>query len=296
MSLNSFEFNGMRTVDSSPAFLTFDQIGVLTTAEETLPVKVFIYKITNTVNGKAYVGLTCNTVEKRWAEHIAEAAYAKTQRVFINAIRKYGAGAFVVETLCEVEGVPEACLVERDMIAQYNTLLPDGYNMTTGGEGLVGKRLTEELRGQISENVKKLWADPDYRARAMLAMQDRIMPDSHVEHLRRLAAEQKGKPRKLESVAKGRAKLMGHAVSEETRIKIGNSRRGKLRSEESKKAWSEKLRKMHADGVFSNPQRSEKIRQAKLALWADPEWRASRTGVKRGPYKNKKCAAAVKED
>ena len=84
-----------------------------------------IYLITNTHNGKRYVGKTTQQLEKRWYQHRRNAASGKNTWLY-KAIRKYGEDAFTVVPVCE-GGNDE----ERAIIAQ---LKPE-YNLTTGGDG-----------------------------------------------------------------------------------------------------------------------------------------------------------------
>lgn len=93
----------------------------------------YIYKITNLINNKIYIG-QAKDVSQRWYEHCLESATKKNNCKLCNAIRKYGVNNFKVET---IEG-PIENYNEREQywIAYYNTFLDNekGYNMTIGGE------------------------------------------------------------------------------------------------------------------------------------------------------------------
>ena len=91
--------------------------------------KGYIYKVTNKVNGMSYIGQTRYTVEFRWRQH----QHKKDNTYFHNAIQRYGAENFTVETLeeCEVSQLDDR---EIYYIAKYNTF-KKGYNLTIGGGG-----------------------------------------------------------------------------------------------------------------------------------------------------------------
>lgn len=102
----------------------------------------FIYRITNKLNNKIYIGKTVNSIQHRWDQHIS-AAFANKDKDEYNfllhkAIRKYGISAFEVEA---IEEVKNENLSERESywIAFYNSCIleedANGYNMTYGGEG-----------------------------------------------------------------------------------------------------------------------------------------------------------------
>ena len=108
----------------------------------------YIYKFTNKINGKVYIGKT-NDVERRKIEHLSKSKTDENNH-FYNAIKKYGLDNFDLETVAECEDEDLAYTMESDYIAQYQSndkLL--GYNSTTGGEGLRG--ITEETRKKMSE-------------------------------------------------------------------------------------------------------------------------------------------------
>lgn len=108
--------------------------------------KGIIYKITNKVNGKSYIGQTRYTLEFRWRQHI----HKKDNTYFHNAIRKYGAENFNAEIIEEVD---VSKLDEREIfyIAKYNTF-KEGYNLTIGGDG--NRRL---LLDNAYDEIKSLY-------------------------------------------------------------------------------------------------------------------------------------------
>ena len=97
----------------------------------------FVYRAINLTNGKSYVGITRVSVDWRWNAHVCSAfneSYNDHDCVFHRAIRKYGIDAFSVETVVEADDsdLPD---LEREYIKSYGTFVPDGYNMTRGGDG-----------------------------------------------------------------------------------------------------------------------------------------------------------------
>lgn len=94
---------------------------------------MIIYKITNTVNGKVYVGLTTTTLCNRWCKHKQD---SKTcNRHLYKSMRKYGLENFTIEEIDNTEDFKELGRLERYYIQLYDSQNPDkGYNITAGGE------------------------------------------------------------------------------------------------------------------------------------------------------------------
>lgn len=109
-----------------------------------------IYKVTNTVNGKVYVGQTTQTMKERWGQHVRETKIG-SQYIFHRAIRKYGAEAFHVEVLCECVSLEEMNRKERKYAWLHNAMSPHGYTLKAGnGKGAA----SQELRESISRGLK----------------------------------------------------------------------------------------------------------------------------------------------
>ena len=108
-----------------------------------------IYLITNTINSKFYIGKTIHSVEQRWKRHVGVARRG-SPHYFHNAIRKYGADAFVVRVL---ETVDDPGVLNDREIHWIATLEPD-YNLTTGGEGVPGFKFSAASRQKMSDAHK----------------------------------------------------------------------------------------------------------------------------------------------
>ena len=99
--------------------------------------KYKVYVITNTVNGKKYVGYTCWKLSRRWTRHCARAHRPEAtdyESHFKRAIRKHGRGAFRSEVVETFGTKKEALAAEVRWIKKLDTFEGVGYNSTAGGE------------------------------------------------------------------------------------------------------------------------------------------------------------------
>ena len=97
-----------------------------------------IYKITNLINNKIYIGQTWKTEPQRWQEHVWRAFNdPSNDSIYLcNAIKKYGKENFKREIIDESNSVEELNNKEINYIKQYNTTDPNiGYNICIGGSG-----------------------------------------------------------------------------------------------------------------------------------------------------------------
>lgn len=127
----------------------------------------YIYKITNLVNQKIYIGYTSTTPQNRFKEHLYLAMKTKSSHTYLyNAIRKYGKDNFMVEELYQTTD-RDYCLnvMEKYYIQKFKSFDRSiGYNISLGGEGASNpspfKGMTyEEMYGiekaqEIKEKVK----------------------------------------------------------------------------------------------------------------------------------------------
>ena len=113
---------------------------------------MIIYKSTNKITGKIYIGQTTHTLDKRIKGHIKESKI-ESNRPFMLSINKYGKDNFEFETIDSVNNLDELNDKEVYWINFYNSVSPNGYNVTGGGQG---KKMipTKELGKRISEGLK----------------------------------------------------------------------------------------------------------------------------------------------
>ena len=99
-----------------------------------------VYQITNTSNGKRYIGYTSKTLHERWEGHVKDARLG-SQTHFHSAIRKYGKEVFSLEVLFLENTSAEAKETEILMILDRS---PE-YNKTFGATGHTDTRLQTKL-------------------------------------------------------------------------------------------------------------------------------------------------------
>ena len=104
-----------------------------------------LYKRTNKITGKSYIGQTSVKPVERWKREFKESRYLG------RALRKYGENNFENEILEQYEDQDTANFREQCLIAEHGTLVPWGYNLQTGGRS---HRQHAETRKKISEKSK----------------------------------------------------------------------------------------------------------------------------------------------
>ena len=118
---------------------------------------MYIYKITNKVNGKVYIGQSIRPIEQRFQRHINDAVNNILDTHFARAIRKYGKENFYVELVETCNNQTELNLREQYWIRKYDSI-NNGYNETDatskcGGNTYMSK--TENEMKEISEKISK---------------------------------------------------------------------------------------------------------------------------------------------
>lgn len=134
-----------------------------------------VYMIRNIKNDKRYIGQSIQPIEKRFRQHI-EAAYLQGRRAYntclSRAIRKYGADFFELGLLADNVPDEDLDIVEAHYISMYNTISPNGYNISVGFND-----------NSLTNEIHDLAGDDDYSDNAKV-MIDEVSADDVDKFLR----------------------------------------------------------------------------------------------------------------
>ena len=216
-----------------------------------------IYKITNLVNKKVYVGQSINIII-RWKDHIRTLNNGNSHSVLLQrAWDKYGQENFVFEILelCSEDELDE---LEIKYISFYDSI-NNGYNIESGGNrnkhlsDSTKKKLSDAKRGRrhSSETKQKM-------SESRMGENNNMYGRYHSEETKtKISNSKKGKPGHAASnYQKERARIanLGKNVSEETRKKISEAKIGSIPyNKNSKSVYCIELKK-----IFENPSSASK--------------------------------------
>lgn len=171
------------------------------------PNEGIVYLATNNINGKIYVGITTRDLKTRVSEHKYDSLHrdGKTRTYFHTAMKKYGFDNFTFEILEKIyDDTPTGLISKLRSLEQYYIALlrssnkSTGYNLTDGGEGVFGYKFSEQQRQEMSK-----------------ARKGRHISDIHKERI-------------SEFMRSADNPHLGKHLSNETRKKISDARRGKF--------------------------------------------------------------------
>ena len=190
-----------------------------------------IYKITNTINGKIYIGKTTRNIKVRWREHCYTAMEGKRKGYLYSAIRHYGINSFTIEILETLNhpNIAHLNYAEQSYIIEYDTI-KNGYNLIQGGNGC-NERPNPPLCGYIMPEREK-------RKRS-ITLKGHIVS---TETRKKISKKNKGKPGRIrpkEEIENFSKKRKGHIVTTETRELLRIANIGQKKTKEVKQKMSE---------------------------------------------------------
>jgi len=221
----------------------------------------YIYKITNLLTGKSYVGQHL----RRKKEPLNDGYMGSGFRI-INSIKKHGLNNFKKEILKDnIHCQTAANLFEEIFIKKENTLSPNGYNLTTGGKQF---EVSEETKVKISLACKgrPAWnkgVSPSEETKQKISKNHRGGPQKGYtpieESRQRMSLANKGKKRSEETKRKSSLAHKGKHLSEATKLKISLAKRGKKKSLETRQKMS-----LANKGKKLSEETKRKISQSKI--------------------------------
>lgn len=189
-----------------------------------------IYKITNTVTEKAYVGQTIGRLSDRFDRHACKGNFTPISR----AMYKYGRKAFTIDILETCTSAEALNTAERKWILALNTIAPGGYNLTTGGDSggkqhpdvierriapLRGRKMSPEFSAQLSKNKKGRPLSAAHREKLSLAARGKPLSQDTLDALQRGRNQPHTPERRIkQSVCNGRRRLTDDDILEIRRI------------------------------------------------------------------------------
>jgi group I intron endonuclease len=123
----------------------------------------YIYRILNKITQKCYIGESkCLNINRRWNQHKKTIEHNKGYCPALrDAVIKYGIENFIF-TVIIVCFDDDRFKYEKEFIIKYNSVVPNGYNLTNGGEGgggFQGKKHSEEVKNKIKNSLKQKYID-----------------------------------------------------------------------------------------------------------------------------------------
>lgn len=109
-----------------------------------------IYKISNSINDKIYIGQTTQPVKERWASHKCDARSGK-ETLLYRAMRKHGVANFKIEVITSTDTFETLNTLEEYYIKKLSCVSPRGYNLLPGGNN---HRHHESTKEKIREKLK----------------------------------------------------------------------------------------------------------------------------------------------
>lgn len=195
---------------------------------------MIIYKVTNGENDMSYIGQTTKSLEKRKKVHVIMCNH--TDLYFHRALKKYGIDNFKWEIIKRCKNKDDLDHWEKYFIIKNKTKIPNGYNMTSGGEGTLDIIITDAKRKKLrmAHLGKKL--SKQHRERISISGLGRKASE---ESKRKQSIAHKGKTLSMEH----RRKLS------EIHKKRWNPELRKTRSESQKKVWMDEKYREHMINV-----------------------------------------------
>jgi len=203
--------------------------------------KGIIYKATNIINGKVYIGQTIKGLDKRKSDHLAD---KRGTGYFHSSLKSYGKENFIWEIIDEAETREELDEKEKEWIwLNYSNNKQYGYNLTEGGNGNSGSVHSEETRAKMSLAGKGKKKTEEHKQKISNAHKGKKHSE---ESLLKMSLSQKGKTKgrkqSKEEIQNRTKSLKGQKRTPEQNKRNSNAHKGLQFTEEHRRNISKSLK------------------------------------------------------
>jgi group I intron endonuclease len=205
----------------------------------------FIYKITNLINGKMYIGQTTN-LKQRWNVHKCITPKTSNNQLYKD-IKKYGIDNFKIKKISTSKTQKKAHKKEMHFIKKYNTISPYGYNLSIGGKGANGYKYTKKQKIEHSDRMTKVYNTKEGKA---LQKQRALLQNK---------PEVKQKTKNKLKLLRSTPEYRKEKSIEQKRV-WANPELRKRHSEIIKKTWTEKRKKELKERMKENHPNAKKVK------------------------------------
>lgn len=178
---------------------------------------MYIYCITNNINGKQYVGLTTRTVNES-KSYYGSGIHIK------RAIKKYGKVNFSKDILEEITDEDKLSTCEQYWITELNTISPNGYNLTDGGER--GYTISAESLKSLRKKLKEFMLSDknprrgttystEWKQNISNALTGRTLSKEHRDNLKKAKSNITVNPNSIKALKKYNKERKGKPISVE---------------------------------------------------------------------------------
>lgn len=189
---------------------------------------MYIYKTTNLINNKIYIGLSTKSVEE-------STDYYGSGRLINEAIQKYGKENFIKEILDD--NISDLDILKTREIYWIEALKShvsfNNYNLTLGGDGSLGLTPDTEWRNKISEGIKN---SSKFEASRKIISEKNIAKWKEPEYRNKMSSIQKGHPAYPNQIEATKRANSERVWKESSKEKIRIAKLGKSFSDEVNKS------------------------------------------------------------
>ncbi|MCZ2224529.1 MAG: GIY-YIG nuclease family protein [Chitinophagales bacterium] len=256
---------------------------------------IYLYKITNLLDGKIYIGQSVNP-SKRWRDHIYYSKRNNKYRQYIHhAMNKHGIENFNFEVIAGCRTQEDADYTEDQLMIQYNSKNSEfGYNLTSGASN--GGH-SEETKQKLREATLKQIAEKGHPAYGTKRTEEVVQkmknnwkenhPPVSEEVRKKMSDSHKGKKLPEEQVRKIAAANKGRKLSEEHKQILLECNKNRIVSEETRNKMSERRKQIIAE----RKAKGEKVKKEIIFLYKITNIMDNRVYIGQSMYPSKRWNA-----